>query len=273
MQVTNPASSFPWSDTNPSPFSAGDTLASVVSAGQDQPSVLTPPAIWLDAVAATYRVSFSNAQTAALLPEIYRMMTTASRGGRSAVIGNVRLEVLSAAGSAASIPVYGTYADMLLYCSWIGDLQDDSDEAGFLGQRGRARSWLDDILVSRFKWGGGGQLGDPGSFSFFSGGGGGSGDPWQTKTFRGYLAANTGVAGTTALICYDQVREIVSRRAIYHVLDAQVNRTDGSNPFKSLGREYRNEADGLVKLLRAEIDTTGTGYATYIINCGATDLR
>ena len=274
LQVASPVNQAAWSDSNPSPFLTTDTLSTTIWAGEDQPSVLTPTTTWVDYVAGTFQVSVTNSQSASLLPAAYRLQTTATRAGKSASIANCRFEVLSAAGSAATIPVYATFEDMLTYAPWIQDLQDDNDEAGFLKERGRARSWLDDVIVARYKPGSlAPQLGQPGFGSFFMGlGQSVASDCYPTKWLRDQLKANSGVGGTTALICYDQVIEIVSKRALYYVLSAQVS-AKGENPFGQKAREFRAEASNLAKLLRAEVDMNGDGYADYIINCGATNLR
>jgi hypothetical protein len=260
----------PWSDTNPSPFLSTDILSATVSAGQDQPVLLTLFPTWVDPAAATYMVSLDDADTAALKPALFQIQVTATRAGRTAVIANAQLEVQPSAGAAAAIPIYGTFQDMLLYASWIQAIQSENDLAGFLGHRGRARTWLDDALVDRFKIRSVGmQLGDPGSGAFFMGF---PLDTQPTKWFRGILAENTGVGGSSALIVTGTVKEAVSKMAIHYVLADQVTR-DPESPYIKLAGGFARAAVSCLKSLRAEVDINGDGYGEYIVNMGATDLR
>lgn len=270
LQAASGTNSTPWSDTNPSPFLSGDTLAANIWAGQDQPSLLSIAPTWVDVAAATYLVSLSNAQTVGLDAGIYRIRVTATRAGRSALLLDGRLEILQAAGTANPIPVYGTLQDMLLYCSWIQDLQADQDDAGFLTQRGRARSWVDDALVDRFKFRSmSPQFGDPGTFPYFMGL---PIDTLPTKYLRDILAANTGVGGSTALIVTPTVKEAVSRMAIHYVLADQLSKNP-ELPYARLASHMAAAAGSCLRSLRAEIDLNGDGLGDYIVNMSTTDLR
>jgi hypothetical protein len=281
LQVPNPADFIPWTDLNPSPFLSSDVLAATVWAGEDQAPLLTLVPTWVDVAAAIYQISLTNAQTAGLTVGTYRLQVTFTRSGRSGSIGNCRLEIQSAAGTAAAGATYATGEQLLMFAPWIQDNLDDNDETNYLAQRVRARSWIDDIFVGRFKPGGVWQLGDAGSTAYFCSFGI---DQGPQKWLWDILAANTGkvpsvgppIPGTiysgTALICRDQVVEIVSKRALYYILSHQISK-DGKNPYQRLARQFRAEADGLLKVLRAEIDLSGDGYGDFNINCGATSLR
>ena len=262
----------PWSATNPSPFQASDVLAATLWAGQSQASILTLAPTWLDVVSGTYTLPMSAAQSAALVPSMYAGLVTVARGSQDpASVSRLRVEVVSAAGATVAGSVYCTFEQLVNYAGWIQDLQDENDLAGFLGQRVRARSWLDDILVSRYKYGAfPPMLGQPGFGPFFMGMGGV--DPFPSKWFRDTLSANTGVGGTPALICYDQVIEIVCCRSIYLICRDEISRRE-DNPYIKLGLGFGKVADNMVKTLRAEVDINGDGYADYVVNCGATSLR
>jgi hypothetical protein len=260
----------PWSVDNPSPFRLTDLITTTLSAGQDQAPLLTLTPTWLDVVAATYTLSIDNAQSGAIVPSMYYATTAVARGGKSGEASRFRIQILSSAGTRLTGPVYCTFQQLVNYAAWIQDLQDTNDMAGFLGQRVRARSWLDDVLVSRYRPGGGYLLpGDPGSGAYYVGAGSLN---TSTKWFRDILAANTGVDGGTALICHDQVIEIVCSYAIYLICRDEVSRRD-DNPYIKLGSGFYRSASSMVKTLIAEVDTNADGIGEYMINCGATSLR
>lgn len=281
LQIPNPVSgAAPWSGANPSPFLSSDMLAADLWAGQDQPILLPMDApVWLDPAAATYQLAIQNLQSAGLTPSTYQVQVTVIRSGRTVTVGRLRLVVEPTAGTAAAIPVYGSYRQLLTYAPWVNKILADEDESGFLTERGRARSWLDDILVGRWKGSmATAQLGQPG-FSVLATYG--AIDPVPSRWLRDQLAANLGFNGTmdgtvltgSTLLCWPLVQEIVAKRAIYTVCRAQLGGPSKESSYRMLSADFAHDADGLAKTLRAELDFNADGYADLVINCGATNVR
>jgi hypothetical protein len=270
LQIASSSGSAPWSSTNPSPFLSSDTLSAVVWAGGDQPVTLTIVPTWVDVLSAIYLLPFANADTAGLPVGTAYIQVSVTRGAKTATVTNCRLQIQAAPGAAAAIPTYTTFNDMKLYAPWIETLQDTNDTAGFLAQRGRARSWLDNALTDRFKIRPlSPQLGSAGAFPFFMGG---PVDTLPMKWFRDILAANTGIGGAPALIVTDTVREAVSKMALHYVLADEILRASES-PYVNLAGNFARAAGGCLRSLKAEIDLNGDGYGEYIVNMSATDVR
>jgi hypothetical protein len=84
------ARDFPFQAINPDGtgaediFESGDTLATVVWPGDGLASILTPTTTWIDAPSGMFQISFNDSDTSSLLASTYRIMTTATRSGRSA---------------------------------------------------------------------------------------------------------------------------------------------------------------------------------------------
>ncbi len=250
----------------PTQFVETDALTASVSIGLGQPSLIAPAVAWLDAPSARFRVSFADADTPGILQVgTYRIQALASRGGRSGLILDARLEITAVAGTDAPIPVYTTYADLLDHAPWIGDLQAAESATWFLRQQGMAREWLDEIIVARYGVGDTApMIGSPGfmNWSMFVG----SVDFAPSKYLRDQLALNT-------LIIQPKTREICACRALFYICRPQIGGV-GDMPYRVLAQDFARRASSLVKTYRAEIDLPPMdGWADIIVRCGSTSLR
>lgn len=117
LESNNPDGS-PASNT----FLDTDTLSTTVWSGDGTVSLLSPTTVWTTANLGQFQITFNNADTASLTPDTYRILTTATRFGRSAAILDGRLQVLSSAGTATSTDL--VTQDYLLSCLSDVDLND-----------------------------------------------------------------------------------------------------------------------------------------------------
>jgi hypothetical protein len=249
----------------PITFAGTETLSARVWAGDDQASLFAPTVVFIAAGSGTMKLTVAASQTTGLTVGIYRLQVLSTASGRTFEVADLRLELTHVPGSAIPPAVYGTFQDCLQYAAWMNTLADQKeDTSGFVTQRGRARSWLDDILVSRFKYlSYAPSPGTPGFGAWMMQGWGR--DPIPSKWLRDQLASNF-------LIVRDQTREIVAKKAIAFVCDQQIDGSD-ENPYTTLASRFHWQAENLVKVYRAEVDLSGDGFADVLINCGATDLR
>lgn len=247
-------------------FLGSETLSATIWAGDSEASLATPTASWISAPAGTIKLAVSAANIAALAVGWYRLSLAIVSGGRTYDAFQGVLQIVEAAAAAIVPPAYTTLADLRTYAPWIEELEILDSSGGFAREQGRARSWLDDILVSRWKpTTAMPQLGQPGWGAWLMGGAG-MNDPLPSKWFRDQLALNT-------LIVRDQVKEICAKKAIAYICDSQLGR-DSKTPFQDLARRFHRDSDQLVKVLRAEIDLLPQdGFADLVVNCGATNLR
>lgn len=245
-------------------FTGGETFGAAIWAGGSLPALGNPAVAWLDVAAAKLGVTVTPAMLVGLEAATYRLMVLINPGTDNVKAFDGLIRLAEAPGAASAPLTYCTEADMLLFAPWLEDLQSERDWAGFLHQRGRARSWLDDILLSKYKWDQAGWWSGSNATAFWTyvvpqy-------DPGPNKWLRDQL-------GTNVLIVRDLTREIVARKAISYVCEAQVGR-DPKSPYQALGTRNAREAAGLLKTYRAEIDTDGDGYYDILINCGATSCR
>ena len=157
--------------------------------GLDRPgraiaAVATLAPTWKDATYGLVSVPVPGSATAGLAAGSY--LVTVGLTDASADIFEGILEVGYAAGTDTLPPVYCSYDDLLDYTDWIGKLWTPKDLTGFARQRGRARSYLDDILVSLWKWDTSApSIGQPGFGSWLMGGGQ---DTYPSQWLRDMLA-------------------------------------------------------------------------------------
>jgi len=253
-------------DSNPiTTYLGSEALTGSIRPGRAVAPVATLAPTWKDATNGLVSVPVPGSATAGLAAGSY--LVTVGLTDASADVFEGILEVGYAAGTDTLPPVYCSYDDLLDYTDWIGKLWTPKDLTGFARQRGRARSYLDDILVSLWKWDTSApSIGQPGFGSWLMGGGQ---DTYPSQWLRDMLALNT-------LIVRDQTKEITARLSTWYVCSPQLSRLEEEEV--KLARECRWEAEELLRIYRAEIDLpdqTGRrdGYADIVINCGATSLR
>jgi len=235
-------------DSNPiTTYLGSEALTGSIRPGRAVAPVATLAPTWKDAANGLVSVPVPGSATAGLAAGSY--LVTVGLADASADVFEGILEVGYAAGTDTLPPVYCSYDDLLDYVDWIGKLWTPKDLTGFARQRGRARSYLEDLLVSLLM--GGGQ------------------DPYPSKWLRDQFANNS-------LIVRDQTKEITARLSTWYVCSPQLSRLEEEEV--KLARACRREAEQLLKLYRAEIDLPDQsghrdGYADIVINCGATSLR
>ena len=260
---------------NPVPYIGNETLAGQVWPGGLEAVVWSPALSWYSAGAGQVLVPIAGTQTAALAPSLYRFKIIVTDGGGSHDAFESQLEVLYSPGSVGAPPTYTSIDDLYTYADWILDLQASASQnvAGFLKQQGRARSWLDDMLVSRWKWNSYAPTpGTPGygSYSLYGGR-----DPFPSKWLRDQLATWPGPPTTNpgiGLIVRDQTKEIVAKKAISLICASQIGR-ESDRDYRKLARYFAREAEELAKVTRCEIDLNNDGYADLVIDLGSTNLR
>lgn len=246
-------------------FTGTEALAGSVRPGRSTAPVATLAPIWVNPSQGTIDVAIPALATAALAAGTY--LVQVALADATADLFEGQLEVGYGPGTEVLPPVYCSFDDLLDYASWIEKLRTDRDLTGFARQRGRARSWLDDILVSLWKPANmAPQVGQPGYGAWSMGL---TTDPVPSKWLRDQLAAD-------GLIVRDQTIEIVAKRAIYLIGMPQVAKLD--EPEQRLARDYGREAEQLVRMYRAEIDLPDSngvrdGYAEIVIHGGSTSLR
>jgi hypothetical protein len=254
-------------------FTGSEALTATIWAGDTTAGLQTPTAVWINAALGTIKLTINATVSAALTaPAWYRVkLTIAGAGNRTYDAFEGLLQLLAAPGATAAPTVYSTFDDLVFYAPWIETLEDLSvDESGLARERGRARSWLDDLIVQRWKaTSPTPQLGQPGWGAWMMSGAGMT-DPLPSKWFRDQLGLNLGVGGTTTLIVRDSTKEICSKKAIAYVCESQLARDE---KYQKLACLFHRQAGNLAKNYRAELDLNATGYASIVVNLGATNLR
>jgi hypothetical protein len=243
-------------------FLATDTLTATVWPGDDRAAVATPTAAWDDYATGKYLLTFADATTATVTPAKYRLRVSFTRGSRTGVLLDGWLVVSATKGTATAGQAKTTIDDLLRYAPWLDDLMSDSDQGGFQEQQARAFSWLVDVLCDRWRPAGTASLGDRLVIGYDYADG-------PSVWLRGKLTA-----ATSALVSRGKTVEILAKKAIAFVCEAQIGR-ESARDFAAHANAYHGDADSLLKTYRAEIDTKDTydGVPTMTIHCGTQSLR
>jgi hypothetical protein len=235
-------------------FDPADPLDAAVWAGGDvgAPTIFRPSVAWVSAPDGTVSLTVAAAQTATLDPGVYKIHVGVTAGGARAIGFDGQLEVLPAPGTATLGTPYCTFADMLLYYDQVGTLANRrADEANFLGQRMRAKTELDRMIILRYGARSGMVLTRRNTF-----------DPiLQTFDVPTPSAAAPSKAQLTAylnaggLIAEDLAREMTAKWAIAFVLERQTT-ASGRNPYPEEAERFRQMAMAIWRCYQAQIDTS-----------------
>jgi hypothetical protein len=256
-------------DSSGNPFTGytgSEGLTGTVRAGRDSTPIFSLSPAWLDASAGTISLAIAGSDTASVDPGRYLVQLALADG--SADLYEGFLEVAYSAGSAAALPTYGAFADMLDRAPWIEKLQRPTDLAGFARQRHLARRWFEDLLHRHYRYSSNLST----DFAFVPGVsfGGWYGmttfyrDGRRSKDLQDWLDADR-------LDVTSQVIEAVSCYAIALLCDRQVAPGKDDNGYASHARKWFKRAEDTALSITAEIDSDGDGTNDTTIRLGIAD--
>jgi len=239
-------------------YDGSQSLATTVWPGGMRSVSFAAATTWTDPAAGTIAIALAAAQTAALAPGRYQLLTRLDDAGTTVDAYGCTLDVLAAAGSGLTPRTYCDYSWLLRYGrSWLRQLQTDDDEAGFAEQLGRARSWIEDLAHAHYRVASmamvvGGQAMGPRRS--------GARSTWLQEQFD----ADT-------LMLTDQIREAAAKRALALICEGQVGLGEQAGQYARLARMYHSQADYLGSCLTMSLDTNGDGFADVTIDCTSSD--
>lgn len=257
IQLNDPVSGLPLTGQ----FSSGDTLAAVIWEGGDSAALATPSVSWISATAGTIKLTFAASDTSSLAIQPYPVRVTVTHGSRSLPAWQGWLDLTDSPGSSATLPVYCSFADMISYGGqWVKELITTTDRAGFLVERNRARTTLDEWILANYR--------SQRPYANYLGVG-----PWMwsgldspNQTIKDYLDADK-------LKLTPKVIEIAARLALSYACDCKLDMTAASDPWAAQARYQLRIAQNKALSLVAEIDTNDDGYPEYTVNLGAINTR
>jgi hypothetical protein len=244
-------------------FTAGDIPTASLYKGDDEAAACAPSVAWVQTSAPAslaLTVTPADATAPALAAQPYPLEVWIAHGGQQLLAWEGWLDLLPASGgTAAALPVYGGFADMLDVAGpWIKDLLFAGGSAGFVRQRARARSRLDEVILRRWRPR---QLGYRLDLTL------GLGGFWlpeaQNPTLASYLASNF-------LIVRPLVVEVVSHLAVAYAARRNIG---GDGKYQDKYAYHWAEANRLMLGLVAEIDVNGDGLADFTVNLGVINTR
>lgn len=240
-----------------------DVLACKAWPGDDRPAVFSPAVAWTDAPTCKFKLSVAEADTLAAGPGRLRLLTTATRDGRTFAVALAGLTITAAPGEALEPPSYCTAEDLRNQCSWIDQIADVAqDQTGFAQQRGEAREWLDGLILNHRPAAGGYFPNFPdvptwGAVGLLE-------DPWLRAILDAGGLVLTGPRGRKAVrICACYALALIFR-----------TKCAPDSKFAGFAAEFERRAQKLAKTAIVEIDTNGDGLADMPVPlCNAVMLR
>ena len=280
---------------NPSPYQATDTLTCRVWAGDDTATIATPAVAWTNVTTGSFAITYQASDTSLLSTGTYHYQVMVTRGIYTGIIdpsqgGDGTIEITMAPGTATAPLAFTTLNDLQKYLPMAEDIQSPTSQVGFREEQANATNWLIDVLVMSYQPQSFTTITDPGfnTLSLF----GASSNPsrWLREQLIPLVPGSTVPADmpmrpntqpnfvqprvSTCLLLYDHVIEIVAKKAVSYVLEAQISRSSDQDWWK-LARMFEGRANSLFRSRKFEIDlaTPQSGWSGITINGGASSLR
>jgi hypothetical protein len=240
-------------------YTGAETLATTLWPGGMRAASATPATAWASPSAGTVLIAITSADTAALAPGRYQLLTRVAAAGQDPRDGyGCTIDVRAFAGSAAAPKTYCDYSWLLKFGrSWLRQLQTDDDEAGFAEQLGRARTWIEDLAHAHYR---------VASMAMVVGG--------QAMGPRISGARSTWLQDqldADLLMVTDQVREAAAKKALALICEGQCGLGEQAGQYARLARMYHSQSDYLGTCLTLSLDTNADGYPDVNIDCSFTN--
>ncbi len=247
----------------PDIFQDTDPVTCSVWTGDDETSVASPAASWIDAAQAQFLVSFNDVDTANLPFEVFFIQAWASRLGRTVALmpRGSTIEILPTPGAATSRPIYIGVADLRKIAPWIDDLQAPGNHTGFDEQCADARDWVDELVLRNYRGGNVSLLGYHG-FAL---------DAWYTGGGRRTSLTNRWLKQAlidNQLLVTPRVRKICAYYALSLICESMLTT---NAQYVALSARFRYEAQNLASSTTFEIDVNGDGFGEVPINMSSTN--
>jgi hypothetical protein len=239
-------------------YAGTEPLATTVWPGGSLAPSCTPATAWVSPPSAG-QISFtvSAAQSAALAPGRYRVLSDLTDAGVIVPCYQATLDVLSGPGVGTAPPAYTTLPDLQDHArGWLKMLQSRDDGTGFAREQGRARSWLEDCGHAHFR--SGSMVMVIGSTAY---------GPRRSGARSQYL---TDQFAADALLVTDQIKEAVAKKALAYITESVID-GDATARYSKLAGFYHNQANYLAACITLGLDTDGDGSPDIVIDLSATD--
>jgi hypothetical protein len=261
-------------------FSSGDTFECVVWEGSDSAALFSPTAAWVDTLNGQASITVGASQTAALAPGVYPLELTVitAAGSLRLPAASCWLSLTSSPGSDTLPPVYGSYDDLETYGggAWLPTLRRAEGLSNFMQERGKARQWLDTMIVRKFRpwsgrtihWSDTSIVGPPDA---------------RNPVIRDYLSADytAGVAlpngftlsaGQTVLMVTDRIREMIACKALEYICRQRMTFAE-TDVYPSRAAYFARQANDLACRTSVELDVNQDGFPDYAFPLGVVNLR
>lgn len=219
-------------------YGVGDTLASSVWAGDDQPTLFTPTVAWTtDGSDGKVSISFPGSLTADKDPGTYVCRVTLTSSGTTLEVARFWLSIKDAPGSATTYKFYCNRNDLMTIAPWIEEFQTTEDLASFAEQRQEARNWIDDQILAVSNQ----------QFSLTKS---------QIKT---YLDAD-------GLVVTSKIKRASAHYAIYLICRSQVGPNDKDSAYQRLSLKHKMHA--ISDLISATVEISTSEDSSFELDCG-----
>lgn len=248
-------------------YTGSELLSGSVRIGRSFPAFISFTPTWGTPSSGLVNVVLTAAQTATLSPGQYRIQVGLADNTANFYEGFLVVDYW--VGTQATPKTYCTYDDILTYAPWVMKVETETGTAGFVIERGLARSWLDNIIIQHFDWNLlSPQIGQSGFMpqSMFPAMVNQPPNLWLREQLN-----------LDYLVRRQSVLEITAKKSLYFIGRSQLDALNDKQA--DLATWFGADADRMASALRAEI-TLGVAdpnnldtWPSVTVDCGRSSLR
>lgn len=244
-------------------FNGAESLSLTIWEGSNQAatSTTTSSIVWTDPSAGAVTITLGGTDTATWAAGEQRLQAYITYGGSTYPIFRdpVLLAITAAAGSAATLSSYCTFADCRLFASWVTDLIefDPTLSSDLAEYRHRARTWFDEWIVAAFT----AQQQRRQRNGFLLWTSAGSWDVWLRDQLDAGVLMTDGWRG-------DRIREINARAAIAFLCEQQIGDTAEATAYQAAGKDHWRRALNLAGSYTCYLDVNSDGKPDILVPLG-----
>lgn len=247
--------------TTRSVFDPADALEAIAWGGGDSDAAITLVPDWTDAATGRVRLTLGHAASAAASVGVYPLQVVATLAATSQRVRVLEawLAVTESPGDSTALPTYGALQDLYDYGGgeWLHQLRRSDGLANFASERARARSYLDAMILRKWRpWS---------DVKVWSGSALSGPMDGTNPSLSDYLAAG-------ALVVDDDVRELVALKALELICRQRITLSE-KDEMPRRASYYQSLARNKALRLVAQLDTNDDGVIEYAIPLGVVSIR
>jgi len=226
-------------------YTVDNVPACKVWSGDNTAVSANPTVAWIDPTAGTLLISFKQADTSSLTSGSYvcavELALTGDLIGETLEVYRANLVVEDSPGTQVTPKTYCSYSDLLDYAPQIAKELADSTQTGFAEQRGKAKDWIDEVILAHA-------------------------GRWRWRYVKDLL-------DTDKLIIDSKIKEIAVYRTLSYIFGSSFSASKETTTYLDFAARQKQNANAAIGTLVAWFDTNNDGIGDVHVDCAILSMR